>query len=325
MKPEQILSLLGKKSTAKEVEALFKAFNIKRRPELDEDDVENEEICAWIPVRKLGIEFGFEDEGHFKALDRPLGNGPLLFTQVIFYNEREDILPWQGELPHSLSFQDSRTDTQRKLQHYNHLRRSYIRDVWDLPEYRLIVDYDKEKHTIGSAICQLPRRPSLKRKEPSPQPPTIDELTKLIGVAPDSKVFLSTFASFQIKDYQDELRDNWEADLRYEYGIEILFDKYFGKSKKKIGLTTFIFYADRAFDARGWEGELPLALSFDDDQNTLFKKMGVKPFIHADDFTTGYAVWKHEKFIIKVIYSNMENRIFQISMLAPGYTKPFED
>ncbi len=325
MNTESIIALLGRKSTDDALEQLFKGLGVRRRPELDEDE---EEICAWIPVRRRGIEFGFEDEGHFKALNRQIGMGPLLFTQVIFYNEREDILPYQGELPHSLNFKDNREAARQKLRKYDSVRRSYIRDVWELPEYRIIVDFADDAQKISCIICQLRRYPSPPQTEPKPPLPTINELLDLFGVGPNDPKFLSTFDPCGISEHKDELIDDWEADFRDEYGFEIRFDETKcgdKKARKKLGMTSVSFYADRAFDARGWEGELPFNLKFDDDQNTMFAKTAEKPIKHHDGLTDGYAIWHFERFSLKILYSNMENRIFRVTLIAPWYLEEVEE
>ena len=70
----------------------------------------------WLPNGSLGIEFGFEDEAHFLALNPRLrGSRSLILTQIYFYGTFPGISPYQGELPFGLFLSDNRSQVRQKL------------------------------------------------------------------------------------------------------------------------------------------------------------------------------------------------------------------
>jgi hypothetical protein len=67
---------------------------------------------------------------------------------------------------------------------------------------------------------------------------------------------------------------------------------------------------------------LPFDLDFDDSQSTMLAKVGVRPAVHEDADLQGFALWHFPHFSLHVQYSNLENVLYRITIMQPGYWKP---
>lgn len=317
---QEMLKLLGKPADDPSVKSLLQAFGVNREPELDEDD--EEAVTDWLPVRKAGIEFGFMTKGALKGDIGPSKYaGPLILHRIIFYFSFEGMESYQGELPHGIVKTDNRSKVAKKLARYESVRRAYIRDVWELPEHRLIVTYTEEEKSVSSVICALRPYPYSRTLPEVPPLPSIEQMIEAFGSPARSERMSTLFGPFHIEDHKDEIFEDYEADLRLDYGFELYFcpGTDIGLKQKRLVFAGLKFYRDRDLDARGWPGELPFSLQFDDDPDTLLRKVGVKPVEHKDDDLDGAALWHFERFSLHVYYSNLENCLYRVMVMAPGY------
>ena len=51
----------------------------------------------------------------------------------------------------------------------------------------------------------------------------------------------------------------------------------------------------------------------------MFRKVGVKPVKQKDDDLDGDALWHFDRFSLHVYYSTLENCLYRVMVLAPGY------
>jgi hypothetical protein len=315
-----ILDALGKSADDPALKCLLQAFGVKRKPELDEDD--EEAVTDWLPVQKAGIEFGFMTKGALKGDIGPSKYaGPLILHKIIFYCSFEGMESYRGELPHGIVKMDSRREVVNKLTRYEPARRAYIRDVWELQEHRLIVTYTEGEKSVSSVICTLRPYPYSRMMPDVPPLPSMEQIIGAFGSPARSEPMSTLFGPFHIEKHKDEIFEEYEADFRLDYGFELYFcpGTDIGLKQKRLVFAGLKFYRDRDLDARGWPGELPFGLLFDDDPNTMLRKVSVKPVEHKDDNLDGDALWHFERFSLHVYYSNLENCLYRVMVLAPGY------
>jgi hypothetical protein len=304
----------GLASDSKEIARLFDVLNTVQTPFLDEDDIEEGRYTDWVLLKRKGIEFGFSNKAWHEGDTRlAWGANDLILTQMYFYSGSEDVQPYTGKLPYGLSFNDNRETARSKLIEFEAARHSYITDCWDTEEgFRLTIFY-KETGEIETVFLYL-KLHNLKNNvhhlkladlEICFNQPVSDKLSCL------SK--LNTPIS---KESWDEWFETRELTLTDDYGIEL----YLGEDKPE-KLSAIKFFAPRERESVGWNGLLPLNLSFEDNPQSLFEKIKTKPAKHQNNRLTGYSLWHFEIFSLHVLYSNLYNRLLRITVMAPGYWK----
>jgi len=299
---------------------LLQEFGVRREPELDEDD--EEAVTDWLPVRTAGIEFGFMARGALHGnIGRSKHSGSLILHQLIFYCAFEGMESYRGELPHGIVKTDSRREVVNKLAQFESARRAYIRDVWELTDYRLIVTYTEGETAVSSVICKLRPYPYRRKLPDVPILPSMEQIIGAFGSPARSKHLSELFGPFQLEKHREEIFEDYEADFRLDYGFELYFcpGTDIGLEQKRLVFAGVKFYRDRDLDARGWPGELPFGMRFDDDPNTMLRKAGVKPVEHRDEYLDGAALWHFERFSLHVYYSTLENCLYRVMVMAPGY------
>lgn len=326
-----LLELLGLPLDTAEVQASLDRFARGVQPELNPDD-ENE-MVDYVPINEIGLEFGFEDEAYVRGLDPALRReGPLLLSQVCFYGDTPRTHPFPHPLPWGLSFQDDRARVRKKLAAFEDARRSYRRDFWRLPKFDVSIGYGKESDRLETIFCYLPytpwpAKPGEEERVASFTPEVFAALFGLRWSNPDLRARL---APLGYEAALPEVRSENVADLSFDHGLELIFapgsqvsaaEKRFPKALAFAGVT---FYASRWVDAYQWAGKLPMGLAFSDTQADLSVKFGAKPIRVEDEDTTGEAVWELERYTVSVLYSNLENRPLQVTMLEPGYAKTLD-
>ena len=323
----QATDLLGHHATDPDVESLLKKLQTKRRPELDSSD--RDSLHDWILVRRKGIEFGFVDEVFFCAGEKFLRrrNGSLLLFQVYFFTQRDDISTYQGRLPYDLIWSDNRKEVRRKLDHFEMARRSYLKDTWDVPGYRMTVDYKKGYGAIDSIVCQIPIKPwpEMGRLQVVL---TVADWLSLLGLPITSSLLQQRLHPLDIGKRILDSDNDREVDFTFECGVQL----YFTESqrlkqitrlptvrKKDLVLGAIQFFRSRELDARQWTGELPFGLSFDDTQDTMVSKMGCAPDKQEDDYFSGIAVWHFNEYSVEVLYNNIENHLLRVMLMSSGF------
>jgi hypothetical protein len=249
----------------------------------------------------------------------------LRIWQIYFYTAREDVSDFTGKLPFELSWADTRESTRMKMKKYQDRLRPYAKDVWDVPNFRMIAEY-KEEGTLDNILCErfLHPWPEEGRRQPAL---TVADWMSLFGLPPASPVLRQKLAPLDLASRLEESEPH-EVEFLFECGIELYFTQARDLKLREPPVPTrktdrvfaaVQFFRSREMDARQWTGPLPFGLSFDDTQVSLFKKMREKPVEQEDDKFSGYALWRFPEASLRVQYSNVENHILSVNLQAPGY------
>ncbi len=320
---EALLDYLGLGVEEKKVQHALAEYARGVQPELDPDEDEN--YIDWVTINELGLEFGFEDEAYVKCWDDDKRRtGRLILTQLYFYGDTPKTQPFPGTLPFGLSFNDTRQIVRQKLAAYESSRRSYVRDYWRLPKFDLVVAYQNDSHYLQSIFCFVPPSPR-KNNELNNVFFTPAQFIELFGLKWSSEKLRRELSVYEIEKHMADIRTEHGADLRFTHGIELYFteskhikgaDK---RSPKSLAFSSVIYFAERESDACQWQGPLPFDLTFIDDQATMNKKINSAPAKHYDEDFSGFSLWHFETFSLSVVYSNIENRILRVTLMAPGF------
>jgi hypothetical protein len=319
MDVSQIASLLGLASTAPAVEAQFVRLEISERPHvtIDKEDVDGPvvETQHWVGNLAAGIEFGFEDEASWRGLDESeQGRGPMVLTQLYLYGDHADVLPYRGILPFGLQLRDDRTTVRAKLAALEGTRRSYQRDTWELPEFRMTVAYAGGGSHIEFILCAL-------RPDPLPtldddeiaQVPVIETIIALLGRPWQDRAVREALVPLGVDWHTRDTGQGRVANFRATHGFEVGF-------QAPTGVLVFsyaVFYRDREFEAREWRGGLPFEIAFDDSPEVLLRKIRLPADSQNDTDFTGFAFWRLQQYGLHISYSTMENLILQVRVTAP--------
>jgi hypothetical protein len=312
MNSKEIISNLGVTSTADQVLSLFAKLNTLNRPKLPE-----REECIyhdWVLVRRKGVELGFTDSEYQTAAARlRWGHGQLLLTQVYFYSEFSDIQTFVGELPFNLEFSDNESIARTKLSAFDSTRRSYINDAWDIGGYRLSIVYKNHKQSIDRIVYRI---------LPTPIPsiknliyPVLANIINSFGDSIREVKFAALWGNLLDDKKLDEAVEDGEIDLTQTYGATLGLA---GEERSVPVLRSIIFHRNRDSESVCWSGELPMGLAFDDSPEILFSKVTQQPVQQSDSAHTGHAVWHFTDYTLHVLYSNLDNCLLRIKLIAPG-------
>jgi hypothetical protein len=319
MNSTEILSNFGLTSTCDKVVSLFSMLNTLNRPQLPED--EEYIYHDWVLVRRKGLELGFTDSEYQTAAARfRWGHGELLLTQAYFYSGFNDIQPFTGELPFSLKFSDSKDAARVKLIAFDASRHSYINDTWDVDGYRLSLTYENGGQSIDRIACRVLAAPI-----PSIDNliyPSLANISAVFGDSIRSAEFAALWGDLLDDEKLLEAIDDGEIDFTQSYGATIGLA---GDGKSTSVFRSITLHRNRDSESAGWGGELPLGLQFNDSPEVLFTKITEPPIQHADSALTGHAVWHFIDYTLHVLYSNLDNRLLRIKLIAPGSWKCIDE
>lgn len=331
MQIEKIIELLGFPSTDSKIESVLRYFGIRNRPEVQYNLSDtNREIINyqdWVINSSLGIEFGFEEASSWLGYEDETDVGviEMILTQIYFYGEHPGVKPYHGDLPHNLDISDSRSTVGAKLAWMEKNKRSFIRDTWELENYRITVNYVEDYSKIGFILCLL-RKPPLPPYEPLILSfPPIDEIVGLLGKDLNDTVFNKIILPGRIlKNLEDDGAGGRIANFCDTHGFEFTFskklpsNKFIAKHRNNYFLTELVFFRDREQGARGWEGPLPFGISFDDSPDSLIEKVNQQPDELDYDEFKGNMIWHLDIYTLHIFFSTIENLILQVRILAPG-------
>lgn len=318
MNAAQIISQFGIAVTDEKMETLFASLDTLRRPALDADDPYI--YHDWVLIRRKGIELGFTDSEYQSSPDRfRWGHGELLLTQAYFYSGFDHVRPFTGTLPHALAFGDSRDTARSKLAAFESSRHSYLNDTWDVDGYRLSVTYADDGSSIDRMACRMLAVP-LPRRHPESYP-DVTALPHSFGTLLASPDFLALWPDAITKDDYQAARHEGEIDLTETHGASLAFiPSGAGPVFRSITL-----HRNRDRESVGWGGALPNGLTFDDSPETLFTKIASLPVQQSDSPLTGHAVWHFDDYTLHVLYSNVDNRLLRVKLIAPGTWRCIDD
>ena len=318
MAPDDILKLLGRPHADPAVRQMLAVHRQRREPKVERDgDGEILKVQDFLTGRRRGIEFGFEDQGSFEQDDqRYWGKGPMLLTQIYFYGDHPNVHPYTADrLPFGLALGDSRTAVRKKLAAYDRSRRSWKRDTWDLPEGILVVAYTENDERIAFIQVSLPVPPS-KTLDVVQHQPTIDELISLLGRRMDDAEFRRLTRSLQIGRSLKSYGNVLNARLTVEYGLELHFGG--ATNLDAAALTSIYLYRDREDAARGWTGDLPQHLQWNDSPELVIRRLGQPTLLNDDEDFACYVLWHFDEYSLQLTFSTMFNWIVKVRILAPG-------
>lgn len=310
MSLQKIDSLFGLPASNEDVELLFLALETLHRPERSDED--RFAYHDWVLVRRQGIELGFADSEYQSASPRHRwGHGELLLTQAYFYAGFDDIQPYRGDLPFGLEFSDSREAARGKLSAFESTRHSYRNDTWDVEGYRLSVTYAEGGQRIDRIACRQMAAPI--SRERVVEWPSLSALTAAFGCKLSDPEFTALWGDVLAPDKLLEAQEEDEID----------FTRTFGATVGLVGGTfrSITLHRNRDMESAGWGGDLPSGLGFEDDPTTLFRKIPFPPVQHLDSALTGHAVWHCDDYTVHVLYSNLDNRLLRVKLIAPGTWK----
>ncbi|WP_157647150.1 hypothetical protein [Burkholderia ubonensis] len=289
----------------------MKELHTSRRPRLDASGPSP--FHDWVLVRRKGVELGFVDSAYQSAeASFRWGHGQLILNQVYFYSSFNDIKSFMGEMPFDLTFEDNREIARTKLVDFEATRHSYRDDTWDVDGYRLSVMYTSTGSAINRIACRMLAAPIVHEGEV--QPPNLIEVVDVFGYEMKSPEFRMLWGHILTDDDYRMARDDGEVDLTRSCGATLGFsDSSSGPVFRSITL-----HRNRDQESVGWLGSLPQGLDFEDSPDVLLKKVPGKPIQHADSALTGHAVWHFDAYTLHVLYSNLENRLLRVKLIAPG-------
>jgi len=320
MVSDQILSLLDLPSNDRRVVEMLRSFGLtKYTPALDESDPEA--VTDWFPVVEHGIEFGFKDEAYLRAWDPQLRRkSDLIFHSVILYGDHPQMSTYRDRLPYGLSFGDDRQSAREKIDRLGAPRRSYIRDVWELPEHRLIVSYAPDDTRVVDVVADLRDAPWPASDDDLVALPSMGDIVSLFGKSPDDPAFISTFYPFGVLYEADQSATACTVDVREEFGFQLHFDLVTdrgaaGEDRRRLKSVTM--YRDRDVEARGWRGELPFGITMNDSPPQMFAKVPAPPVDKSERQISGSALWELPQFSLHVMYSVLYNLVYRVTVGRP--------
>ncbi len=327
MNPQDLLSLLGARQTDPAVEAALVHYQVRNRPavKIDEDDSDGPvvETQSWVKNSREGIEFGFDDEAAWLGQDETAhGQRPMLLTELYFYGEHQGVRPYAGELPFGLKQSDGRAAVRKKMSPYDATLHSHTRDTWDTPEARITVGYVEGEQSIAVVLCMLPEPPLPPLPYALAAVPSPDSLVALFGSPLDDPALSRELRPLGLSKHIDEVRDSGEADFSNPYGLIVNFSAPKERKARNADdtlLSSITFLRERELGGRGWLGSLPCGLSFDDSPEMAAQKLGRAPDSQDDEDFSGTASWNEPEFTLFILYSTINNRLFRVGVVAPGF------
>jgi hypothetical protein len=295
--------------------------------EIDEDDADGPVVGtqSWVKNSRAGIEFGFYDEAAWLGLgNTEFGTRPMLLTEINFFGQHPGVRPFQNALPCSMQLSDDRTAVRARMQALESTRHSHVRDTWDFPGFRMVVNYAEETGRIGFVLCMLREPPLPPLRYKLAPVPAIDKLIDALGLSLDDASLKQAFDPLGLQGHIEQIAETGEADFRNPYGLSIDFaapSGMMGRNQKETLVSSMTLHQEREVDARAWPGELPCGLTFDDSPEMAMQKLGRAPDAQADEDFSGIAVWHEPRFSLRLVYTTMENRLLRVSLVAPGLVK----
>jgi hypothetical protein len=324
MEVETLTTLLGLRSTHSRMEDALQRFGVARRPELqtDPDDADGPVVNSqdWVSNLSVGIEFGFQEEGARMGLDQAdRGIGPMILTEVYFYGERPGTRPYPLPLLFGLSMGDNRTVVRAKMAPLERTRRSYVRDTWEHPVFRITVSYAEHGDRIDFVVCMLRTEVPELFEGGAATLPSISTMISLLGKPIDDSDLRRIFVPLGLNRQTFSTSTERIIDFRNTYGFKLGFRKPTVANENSSNapcLSEIECIRGGEFESRGWRGDLPFGIGFDDSPDTILAKVDRVPSSQVDQEFSGYAFWELNGYSLQVIYSTMENIVLRVCVSA---------
>lgn len=325
MDPDAIANLLGRSADDRVVQEALLRFGVARRPraEVDFDDVDGPVVSTqdWVSNLSAGIEFGFQTESGFRYEDDAAQiQGGLILTEIYFYGQRPGSRAYVGQLPFGLSLLDDRSTVQRKMDSHLAGRRSYIRDTWDHLLFRVTASYTDSDNRIDFLVCML-RAEAAEDVRATVQRPGLDGLVGMLGRPVDDVMVRRTLGTYGLGRNRRRIGSGEEVDVRRTHGLRLRMrhaERSVASEESTLRLHELEFVREGAEGSRGWEGDLPAGICFDDSPAAALAKVGRPPDNQEDQDFVGQAFWEQDEFSLLIVYSTMENVLLRVVVTAPG-------
>lgn len=328
-----LIDKLGQIGNESSFGPLIESLGSVALPGLDDDD--EAQHYDWVLIRKKGIELGFADAAYFNGRPQAFWRKEgLVFNQVTFYSDsREGVTAFTGRLPFALAMSDSRPQVREKLATHEASRRSYLTDCWDIEGQRWVIAYTEDKQGIDSVHVKLSIRPLDEAQRLQPKV-SVERWFTMFGRPADDPELLQTLSPLDLLARIEENEDEREVDFISECGLELYFEETrrlqlpsdrLTAEQKALVFGAVKFFRARDLEAREYLGDLPFALDFNDSPSMLAQKVGAAPTERRDGKLTGHAIWHLEDCSLQVLYSVIENHLFRITLMAPGYWRDIAD
>jgi hypothetical protein len=326
MNIETLVTVLGKPATDPLVEETLRRFGVARRPALriDPDDADGPVVGSqdWVTNLSSGIVFGFQEEGAFMGLDQAdRGVGPLLLTEVTFHGARPGTRPYPLPLPFGLALDDDRAAVRARMAPLEKTRRSYVRDTWEHPAFRVTASYADGGTRIDFLVCMLRTEPPEPFEGGTAALPSVQTLAGLLGKRLDEAELRRVLVPLGLDRPPQTAGSDLTIDLRRSYGLRLGLQAPSAANRSKAGarlVHRIEFLRAGEFESRGWWGELPFGIRFDDSPAVALAKVGQPPAHQEDEDFSGSAFWELPDHSLQVIYSTMENIVLRVSLIASG-------
>lgn len=322
-----LVELLGRPLDDPAVQGALALWAHGMQPELDAEDPDA--LADWVTVNERGLEFGFEDQANLLAMDPALRrDGPLILSQVCFFGETPRTQPFGGLLPFGLDWQMDAGAVRLRMSELDEVRRSYRRDVWCAAAFDMVAAYGAEGQLESLLFALRPRPWPVPPDEPlRVEPFTPARLVSLFGERWSSPRLRESLQPLGFAQALADVRSERSADLSRLHGIEFGFAPPAEVSAASASvhpastlvLASVTYYGPRVRDAMAWQGSLPERLDFDDSQHAIAAKVGRVPDERGDDTWSGFALWHRSSDSLRVEFSNIENRLLRVTLMAPGY------
>lgn len=321
------ISLLGHAWERARVQALVEGW--EQRAWIDDEALAQARADHRLSLidRDRGIYLFFTDaESHAARYGEPSSRGSLVLSRVsLLLRIGSPWTPYAGALPLGLRADDRTGDVLQRLGPPADLWRAgpeVSKARWSTPEAEVDVGFERGTGRLRLVTMARPASaPASAVAVPSP-----DHLARQFGRPLSALAADPGFAPFALGSKAREIATYGEADCSRELGIELYFkpgaeiaDAVPGAPRSAAPCLSGVRYrADLDFQSSGYTGPLPWGLRMSDTMDAAMAKAGTRPFKEALDGDDGYQLWRTALCDVHVLYSFLEDRIYRVTLLAPG-------
>lgn len=299
-------------------------FRYARKPNFD---LPPHSPIGGVFFERLGLSVTFCPPDFYHG-DLKLKGATPIITNVQIYSGDEyyNHDKYSGDLPHGVSFDDSREDLLKKLGASVWsfpLVSPFMLERWDFEDYWLLVVYGKHMSSIRLIQIGLPHLEAPESVLPKIVQPDINTIQVLFRsdwqrVSQETNMHGIDFSPLA----QGELEEgsSLRIDSLATHGVELYFHQsQEAESEGARILTGARYFRQGVHFSKGFDGELPFGLRFSMGLESLIPAIGSYPLAGAADSLTGHYVWKLPDYLLHVSFSVMEQWITRIRIALPPY------
>jgi hypothetical protein len=286
--------------------------------------------------RELGLYLFFTDDQGFRSrYGPPSDSGSLILSRVVYlFSLAPDFTAFAGSLPLGLVREDDYLSLALKLGPPVEAWRAgpqVCKARWLHEDTQIDVSFDQKASGLR-LLSVMPRRTEDAHLTDQEQAqacallPTPGEFVSLLGTPLSQLAQMVSLAPLRLSAHRDEIAEYGEADFTKSWGLELYFKPgqeidrsiHPGAASNEPCLSGLRYRADLDFASRGFQGPLPMGLSFDDPPAVVVAKVGTAPWKSSFDERDGAQRWRFERADLHVLYSVLEDRIYRVTLLARG-------